>query len=205
MKAPPILLSESAKKEFILYGLKLMLAGAVSWASQVPFGFSQNAITQLLLILGLGGVLMTLVAASLFVWRHWKHFHLFAVAPVALLFLLCPATLAVGRAARWGQFAWRFPHYQALVERVEASQGLASGEVKRVPLSAAERKFCYNVLAQRDTNGVLTVELLTGRGFPVKHSGYLYTSSGSIQSGSFFDTRWHARTELRPKWFRISD
>ncbi len=205
MKTPPILLSEPAKAGFIRYGLKLMLAGGVSWTTQVPFAFSQNLFTQLLVILGLGGVLMTLLAACVFVWQHWKHFHLFAVAPLALLFLLCPATVAVSRAASLGQFARRFPHYQALVERVGANEGLVLGEVKRIPLSTAERKFCYNVLAQRDTNGVLTVELLAGGGFPVRHSGYLYSSSGNIQSGSFFDRRWHARTELKPKWFRISD
>ena len=68
-----------------------------------------------------------------------------------------------------------------------------------------ERDLGYLVLAERDTNGVLTVELLTGGGFPLMHSGYLYSSSGGVKLGSFFDERWPLKTEVRPKWFRISD
>jgi hypothetical protein len=82
---------------------------------------------------------------------------------------------------------------------------LVSGEVISVPLVGAERDLGYGVLAERDPNGVLTVELLTGGGFPVKHSGYLYTSSGSVRPGSFFDERWPFKTEMKAKWFRISD
>ena len=109
-----------------------------------------------------------------------------------------------GQSGAAGTIRRQFPRYVALVERIQADNTLASGIVS-VPFSEAERDLGYNLLAERNTNGVLTVELLTGGGFPVKHSGYLYTSSGSIQLGSFFDSRWPLRTEVKPKWFRISD
>ena len=34
---------------------------------------------------------------------------------------------------------------------------------------------------------------------------YLYTSSGGIQPGSIFDSRWPLKIQMKPKWFRIGD
>jgi hypothetical protein len=63
----------------------------------------------------------------------------------------------------------------------------------------------YAVFAQKDTNGVLTVEFITESGFPVKHSGYLYILSGVIEPGSKEDSHWPIRKEEGTRWFFISN
>lgn len=185
--------------------LGVVILCGLSAAAELPFATSQNTWTQLLGILGFGGYLLALILSLIFAGTEWRQLRLLAVIPLLLWFGSCLATTAVGTASRRAQFERELPRYQALVERIQAGSRLDSGKVASVSLSEAERDLGYNVLAERDTNGVLTVEILTGGGFPLKHSGYLYNSSGRIIPGSFFDSRWPFKTEVKPKWFRISD
>jgi hypothetical protein len=205
MSQPPILQPKPAKGRLVTCVLGIVVLCGLSTAAELPFASSQDEWTQLLGMLGFGGFLLALMFSLLFAWTERRQLRLLAVIPLMLCFGSCAATTALGRAARQAQFERQFPRYQALVERIQAGNMLVSGEVVSVPLAEAERDLGYGVLAERNTNGVLTVELLTGGGFPVKHSGYLYSSSGSIDRGSFFDSRWPFKTEVRSKWFRISD
>lgn len=156
-------------------------------------------------MLGFGGFLLALVFSLLFICTEHKQLRWLALAPLLLFLGSCVATTAMSRAAHRAQFEKNFPRYLALVERIQADNRLASGKVVTMPLMDADRDLVYLVLAERNTNGVVSIELLTGAGFPVKHSGYLYTSSGTVEPGSFFDSRWSRRSEVKPKWFRISD
>jgi hypothetical protein len=156
-------------------------------------------------MLGFGAFLLAVMLSLLFAWTKRRQLRFLAVIPLLLSLSSCVATTVLGRAARQAQFERQFSRYVALVENIQAESTVAPGEVVSIPLSEAERDLAHSLLAERTTNGVLVVELLTGGGFPLKHSGYLYTSSGSIQSGSFFDSRWPFKTEVTPKWFRISD
>jgi hypothetical protein len=80
-----------------------------------------------------------------------------------------------------------------------------STELSPVPQAVPLADLAYAVLAQKGTNGDLIVEFLTEGGFPVKHSGYLYVSSGVVKQDSMEDERWPIRREERPRWFYISD
>jgi hypothetical protein len=205
MKEPPTLQPKPARGRLLWCVLGIAVLCGVSAAAELPFAYSQNLWTQLLGMLGFGAFLLALMLSLLFAWTERKHLHVLAIIPLLLCFGSCAATTAMGRGARRAQFERDLPRYVALVERIQADNTLVSGKVVSVTLSEGERDLGYTLLAERNTNGVLTVELLTGGGFPVKHSGYLYTSSGSIQPGSFFDSRWPFKTEVKPKWFRISD
>ncbi|HEY9171287.1 MAG TPA: hypothetical protein VI136_03280 [Verrucomicrobiae bacterium] len=182
----------------------IILCG-LSIAAELPFASNQNVGTQLLGMLGAGGYLFALVFSLVFAWIERKRLRLLAVIPLLLCFGSCVATTTVGRSMRRAEFERQFPRYVALVERIRSVEALASNKVESISLSEAERALVYNVLGELDTNGVLTVELLTGGGFPLKHSGYLYTSSGSVEPGSFFDERWPFKTEVKTNWYRISD
>lgn len=54
-------------------------------------------------------------------------------------------------------------------------------------------------------NGVLTVEFITGRALPTKHSGYLFRSDGVVPDGSLYHRRWRTIRRLETNWFVISD
>jgi hypothetical protein len=75
----------------------------------------------------------------------------------------------------------------------------------RLLQAESEARLVYRVYAEKATNGILMVEFDTEAGFPVKHSGYLYSSSGQIESGSRMDSRWPIREEVRSGWFYVSD
>lgn len=205
MDQPAILEPKSAKARLGLCVLGTVALCGLSAAAELPFASAQNEWSQLLGMMGFGGYLLALMLSLLFAWTERRQLRLLAVIPLMLCFGSCAATTATGRAGRQAQFERQLPRYRALVERIQAENVLVSGEAVSVPLMETEHDMGYGVLAQRDTNGVLMVELLTGGGFPVKHSGYLYSSSGSITPGSFFDSRWPFKTEVKPKWFRISD
>ncbi|MBL8279154.1 MAG: hypothetical protein JNL93_20840 [Pelomonas sp.] len=77
-------------------------------------------------------------------------------------------------------FALELPAYESIVARHDV-QGLRPGSsVSSLPLSDAEQRHVWHASAQRAQDGTLYVELLNGSAFPVKHAGYVYTSSGKI-------------------------
>jgi hypothetical protein len=156
-------------------------------------------------VLGFGGFFLALTVSLFFAWTERKVLRVLALLPLLLCLGSCVVTTAIERSARQARFEGDFRRYAALVEKIQGDSTLTPGNVVSVPVSGSDRDLIFGLLAERSTNGALSVEMLTGGGFPVKHSGYLYTSSGSVQPGSFFDLRWPFKTEVKPKWFRISD
>ena len=123
--------------------------------------------------------------------------------PAGVCFVAVLAAFMIG--APLGRYAFRrvLPAYESAIRQMETGQIRVSAELRRIP--EAEKKLGIAVLAELTTNGVLTVEFLTGAGFPVKHSGYLYCSGGLIEKGSRFDLRWPRRHAVGPSWFAIAD
>jgi len=91
------------------------------------------------------------------------------------------------------------------VRQMESGGIPVSTNLSPVPQAVPLAHLTYAVFAQKDTSGDLTVEFLTEGGFPVKHSGYLYISSGVVKPDSMEDEHWPFRHEERPRWFYISD
>ena len=154
----------------------------------------------MLLTLGLlGAGFMSLVR----VFTYWGRERWRGVAPLLACVLVVMLAPEVGAAIRGALFRRSLPGYESLIRQLESGAIPVTTELRQV--WQAEGVSAYSVMAQRGTNGVLMVEFLTGAGFPVKHSGYLYTSSGSIEPGSRIDSRWPKRRTLSPLWYRISD
>lgn len=136
------------------------------------------------------------------IFTRWRQERWRSVVPVSVCALVVVVAPGVGGLIRQFTFQRALPQYQAIIRQMESGEIPVTAELRRI--SQATGTGAYAVLAQR-TNEVLSVEFLTGAGFPVKHSGYLYCSSGTIEKGSPMDSRWPQRREVRPSWFQISD
>ena len=178
----------------------------VAWFFLVT-GFAAHPIATL----QLGSMLLIpfLVGAALvsvvLVFARWRRQGVRALIPLFACGLFAVAPFEVARPVRAAIRAWAFPSYERLVARIESGAIPVSGELHRVDGAESEARFAYAVLAGRDSNQVLTVEIFTGGGFPVKHDGYLYCSAGTIAPGSLSDERWRRRKDLGRGWFEISD
>ncbi len=169
----------------------------------IAFAARPSPVTQLLSMLLTLGLLIFGFVSFIRLFTHWRRERWRVVTPFAACVLVVVLAPEVGASIRHVTFQRSLPSYESIIRQMESGTMPVTSELRRI--SQAEGGSAYAVLAQRSTNGVLTVEFLTGGGFPVKHSGYLYCSSGSIEPGSVADRRWPRRREVRPLWFRISD
>ena len=77
--------------------------------------------------------------------------------------------------------------------------------IAKIPVPENSRDMAYSILAQRSSDERLAVEFLTRGGFPLKHGGFLFLSSGSIEDYPSMASRWPRHTQLRNNWFYIAD
>ena len=189
----------------VLCTIFVLLLCGLYCGTDIAFAKTQTFVTQSAGLLGVVGLLLAFIAGVVYAISNWKQLRFWAFLPLLVCLGSCQGSTTIARAARKAQFERDIPRYQAVIAKIEGGAISLPAQGEPIRLSGVEQDLAYSVLAQRDTNGLVTVEFLTGGGFPLKHSGYLYSSSGAIQRGSLFDSRWPLRTEIKPKWFRISD
>lgn len=94
----------------------------------------------------------------------------------------------------------RRERYQAIVDRIrERRSSEVSAELTRLPV---QQSLAYTAFARRTQNGTVRVEFFWGGGFPVKHTAYIYTSTGVPTDGAW-DQWWYRR--LDDHWFEAGD
>ena len=182
--------------------LTVIVAGL--WTTSfVVFVVHPSMATQLLsMLLGLG-LLVAGCVGFVRLFRHWERERWREVLPPVACVLVVVLMPETGAAARRAVFQHSLPGFESVIHQIE--QGTIPVTIELQPIPQARSGSGGPVLAQRSTNGVLTVEFITGGGFPVKHSGFLYCSSGSIEAGSRTDSRWPRRQPIKPRWYRVSD
>ncbi|HEY1788382.1 MAG TPA: hypothetical protein VGJ73_09520 [Verrucomicrobiae bacterium] len=146
-----------------------------------------------------------LVISIVCIFSEWRQRRWLSFLPFAVCVLTIVISSVIVRAIREAIFVRSLPGYEAVVKKMESGTILVSTNLSTVPQAVPLAPLAYAVLAQKDATGALTVEFLTEGGFPLKHSGYLYVSSGVIPPGSLEDSRWPIRKQERGKWFFISD
>jgi hypothetical protein len=93
----------------------------------------------------------------------------------------------------------RQSRYQALVDKIRDGQIDVSERPTRFDV---DKSLGYVGFARRTTGGVLRVEFFWGSAFPVKHTAYIYTSTGRPDDGAW--DRWRYRA-VADRWFDASD
>ena len=103
------------------------------------------------------------------------------------------------------EFKSKLPLFQKVVSDLQTSETAPSTSLTEVPVPENARSKVYFILAEHPAEGRLAVEFLTGRGFPVKHSGFLFLSSGRIEDFPKMVSRWPYQERLQDNWLYICD
>jgi hypothetical protein len=107
---------------------------------------------------------------------------------------------------RHALFVWALPSYESVVRDVEAGRLQAADNFGPISYAVSRSKLTWQVWREKTPSGALMVEFDTECGFPVLHSGYLFSSSGKIEPGSRMASRWPYRKQLnKDGWFAVSD
>jgi hypothetical protein len=149
--------------------------------------------------------LAALVVSVVYIFSEWRMRRWLSLLPFFICVFSVVLSSALVQMIRHIIFVRSLPGYEAVVQQMKSGSIPVSTNLDLIPQARAEAPSAYAVFAREDTNGDLMVEFLMEAGFPVKHSGYLYSSSGIVAPGSPEDLRWPIRGEERPKWFYISD
>lgn len=147
--------------------------------------------------------LVAIITSVVCIFSQWRQCRWRSVLPFAFCVLSVFVSIVLVYLIREAMLVWSFPSYEAVVRQMESGSIPVGTKLSRIPQAEPMARLAYRVFAQKDTNGVLTVEFWTEGGFPVKHSGYLYVSSGVIETGARW--RWTMRHKVRSKWFYFSD
>jgi hypothetical protein len=137
--------------------------------------------------------------------KQWKKSYFRAVLPLILSLLLLPIAVKTGHFIKDELFKWRFPRYEALVQKIESGAIPIQAEGQISPTNF-DSSLAERVFASRETNGVLTVFFLYGgAGPPPYHELYLYISSGKIEPESALDKRYWGQEKIKDKWFLVEN
>jgi hypothetical protein len=165
----------------------------------------RSIILQLLGMWAMVCFFVAFVISIVCIFSEWRHRRWRSLLPFAVCVVLAVISSEMVETIRHAIFVRSLPSYEAVVHQMESGRIPVSSNLSRIPQAEAQARLVYAVLAQKDTNGILIVEFLTEAGFPVRHSGYLYSSSGVVEPGSLEGSRWPIRREERPRWFYISN
>jgi len=175
----------------------------------LAFTIWQNPTMQLVAMAWLLGMLLLLIinfVGGIVIWkRHrYKSFLPLSICLFTVLFSFIIAPY-VGSKIKDRIFYHRLYDYEKVISLFQEKELVAPHELGRVELPKKYQYLGYTVLAELDSEGTLTVEFLTGGGFPVKHLGYLYCSDGNIPPELKYRKRWPYLSRINDNWFRIAD
>ena len=182
------------------------MVAAIGWFVGSVALYSHRTPTSMLLALPLALAFLGAIVVGFFcAFTDWRKYRWRSVLPLAACVVaFYSSDFLVAQIRNW-IFAWCLPSYEAVVQQMEEGSIPVPPGFNRIPQAASKARLAYAVFAERTDSGGLMVEFFTERAFPVKHSGYLYISSGIIKPGSFIDSQWPIRSQVRRQWFSVSD
>lgn len=154
-----------------------------------------------LVVVGLIGVF---IGVRKFATKRFQAFVPATICAVGLASALIAAPV-LGGAIRSRRFEANLPRYTEIVRKVEAGELRATDRLERIDLPPGYSDLAVTMLGKTNTTGDIVLEFIIGGGFPVKHSGYLYVSSGKPESDPVLLRRWPHRRKLSDNWSAIAD
>ena len=179
--------------------LKYPITAGLAFLITAWFGYRESPLGQLLFAVSLLTVPCMLIALLVRIRRdRWSAAFMALVVAAAV-----PLGGRLGYMLRRVDFEHRLrPAYEVLVARIERGEIPMQDVPMRTVIAEDMQGLAYAVHAWRDETGILTVEFFWGRGFPVKHTAFVYRSSGAWSD----DPRlWWRGTHLIDNWFQGRD
>jgi hypothetical protein len=155
------------------------------------------------------GILLILLAGSLVAGLlrcRREKFHAFVPAAICIIGLLASSLVApsLGSSIENWRFNNNLPRYVAIAHRIERGEIKTSTSLSRFELPGQDQDLAQITLAKTNNEGAV-IEFVTGLGFPLKHSGYLYISTGKIDNETDSLRRWPYHSRINVNWFRVED
>ncbi|MDR3416331.1 MAG: hypothetical protein P4L83_09105 [Nevskia sp.] len=135
--------------------------------------------------------------------RGWRVYRFRTFIPLAACLAAWYGSFWAGPLLLNWLFAHNLPRFQAIVDGIRPESLPSNGDLQAFPIDQADKSRVQHIFARKAADGALVVEIDTENGFPVKHAGYVFSSSGVFPSDRRFQYRWPYVDELRPKWFRV--
>ena len=169
----------------------------------------QRTTNKQLLFMAANGVAVVLFLISLVIgFSRCFREKLRAFIPALICFIGLLASVFIGSRLGDAIKDWRFqknlPRYNAVIRLIEKGELKPDPQSPLIKLPVEYADLAWAVAAKTNDNRVV-VEFMTESGFPVKHSGYLFVSSGDIASDTNLFRRWPYRSQISANWFQISD
>jgi hypothetical protein len=97
------------------------------------------------------------------------------------------------------------PQYEAAVKMVENQIGAKPMSLLGKEIPPQFRHLAISIHAERE-DSVLSVTFIWGVGFPLKHTAYVYISSGELpQKGTELQKDWSFWERINDHWFIVGD
>jgi hypothetical protein len=103
------------------------------------------------------------------------------------------------------EFRSKLPFFETVISDLRSSATPIPTVLTRIPIPENSQYMAHSIFAQRASGEHLAVEFVTRHGFPVKHGGFLFLSSGSFEDYPSMASRWPRRTPLGDNWFYVAD
>jgi hypothetical protein len=205
-KPPEIQSRQEVPKRWFLRDDKIIGVVCLVWCVGSLALFTRRTSLLQLLSLPLALLFFSAVVASVVrVFTNWRQRRWHSLVSIGMCVSALLLSFVLVRAASHLVFVWALPSYEAVIGQMQSGTISVPTGFTGIAAGPAKARFVYAIFAEKGTNGVLMVEFDTESGFPVKHSGYLYSSSGKIEPGSRMNSRWPIRRELRSNWFYVSN
>jgi hypothetical protein len=181
---------------------------ALNFIAMTLFCSQQTTDRQLFSMATVAGVLFVLLISFVLGLRFCSRDKFRAFIPLAICVIGLPISWFV--AGRLGEAIqdWRFkknlPRYTEVVRLIEKGEIKVPSGSDMLQLPSQYSDLALRTFASTNSEGVVIVGFITGLGFPVKHSGLLYLSTGNIENSGML-LRWPRYRRLNENWFVIED
>lgn len=136
----------------------------------------------------------------------WKKYGIRSILPVVISLVIFGSSylaIILGIKIRDIVFHNQLPRYQKMIALINDGTIINEGVFSFSKVPDEYKNLAFLLKISKDLDGKLTVEFTTDGGFPVKHGGYLYKSTGYLDAQD--KRNWPFLRKVENNWYEFSD